>query len=115
MLPTKFQFNWSFGSGEKAKNRFSRWPPLWPSWISDQKDLAISDLQVTLMLPTKFQLNCLFVQKQKGKIDFQDGHHLEFLIRMILASFDLQVTLMLPTQFHRHSGLVGRVYALWPA
>ena len=24
MLPTKFQVNWPFGSGEKAKNRFSR-------------------------------------------------------------------------------------------
>ena len=32
MLPTKFQVNWPFGSGE-AKNRFSRW---WPSWISDR-------------------------------------------------------------------------------
>ena len=27
MLPTKIQVNWSFGSGEEAKNRFSRWPP----------------------------------------------------------------------------------------
>ena len=25
MLPTKFQVNWPFGSGEEAKNRFSRW------------------------------------------------------------------------------------------
>ena len=27
MLPTKFQVNRPFGSGEEAKNRFSRWPP----------------------------------------------------------------------------------------
>ena len=27
MLPTKFRVNWPFGSVEKAKNRFSRWPP----------------------------------------------------------------------------------------
>ena len=27
MLPTKFRVNWSFGSGEEAKSRFSRWPP----------------------------------------------------------------------------------------
>ena len=27
MLPTKFQVNWHFGSGEEADNRFSRWPP----------------------------------------------------------------------------------------
>ena len=31
MLPSKFGVNWPFGSGEEAKNRFSRW---WPSWIS---------------------------------------------------------------------------------
>ena len=34
MLPTKFQVNWPFGSGEEAKNRFSRWLP----WISDRND-----------------------------------------------------------------------------
>ena len=27
MLPTEFQVNWPFGSGEETKNRFSRWPP----------------------------------------------------------------------------------------
>ena len=27
MLPTKFQANWSFGSGKEVKNRFSRWRP----------------------------------------------------------------------------------------
>ena len=32
MLPTKFGVNWPFGSGEEAKNRFSRWRP---SRISD--------------------------------------------------------------------------------
>ena len=36
MLPTKFQVNWPFGSGEEAKSRFSRWLPWWPSWIFDQ-------------------------------------------------------------------------------
>ena len=35
MLPTKFQVDWPFGSREKAKNRFSRWLPQRPSWISD--------------------------------------------------------------------------------
>ena len=35
MLPTKFQVYWPFGSGGEAKNRFPKWPPLWPSWISD--------------------------------------------------------------------------------
>ena len=37
MLPTKFGVNWHFGSGEEAKNRFSR---LRPSWISDWNDFS---------------------------------------------------------------------------
>ena len=40
MLPTKFQVNWHLGLGEKVKNRFSRWPPWWPSWIYDQHDFS---------------------------------------------------------------------------
>ena len=28
----------AFGSGVKAKNRFSRWSPRLPSWISNQND-----------------------------------------------------------------------------
>ena len=40
MLPSKFGVNWPFGSGEEAKNRFSRWLPGWPSWISDQHDFS---------------------------------------------------------------------------
>ena len=70
------------------------------------------------MLPTIFKINWPLVQENKGKKDFQDGHHghsvhekkrkidiqdgchgghLVFLIGTILAIFDLQVTLMLPT------------------
>ena len=37
------------------------------------------------MLPTKFQVNWPFSSKKKGKIDFQDGHHLGFPIETILA------------------------------
>ena len=37
MLPTKYQVNWPFGSGEEAKNRFSRWRP---PWISDRHDFS---------------------------------------------------------------------------
>ena len=40
MLPTKFGVNWPFGSGEEAKNRFSRWRPRRPSWISDRHDFS---------------------------------------------------------------------------
>ena len=62
MLPPKFRVNWPFGSGEEAKNRFSRWPLPLPSWISDRNDFSymdawisdIVDLQVTLILPRPF-------------------------------------------------------------
>ena len=37
MLPTKFQVNWPFCSGEEGKNRFSRWPP---PWILDQNNFS---------------------------------------------------------------------------
>ena len=40
MLPTKFRVIWHLGLGEEAKNRFSRWPPWQPSWISDQHDFS---------------------------------------------------------------------------
>ena len=40
MLPTEFQVNQPFGSGEEAKNRFSRWHPRWSYWISDQMDFS---------------------------------------------------------------------------
>ena len=40
MLPPNFRVNWSFSSGEEAKNRFSRWLPWWPSWISDWHDFS---------------------------------------------------------------------------
>ena len=39
MLPTKFGVNWPFRSGE-MKNRFSRWPPGRPSWISVWNDFS---------------------------------------------------------------------------
>ena len=40
MLPSKFGVNWPFGLGEEAKNRFSRWRPWRPSWISDRHDFS---------------------------------------------------------------------------
>ena len=44
---------------------------------------------------TSFESICLSVHEKKFDIDFQDGGHLGFSIRMILATFDLQVTLIL--------------------
>ena len=70
MLPTKFGVNWPFGSGEKAKNRFSRWQPWPPSWISDQNDFSYFDLLVTPILPIKFQDNWPFVSGEEAKNRF---------------------------------------------
>ena len=73
MLPTKFQVNWPFGSGEKMKNRFSRWPPRRPSWISDWYDFSYHQvfyLQVTPMLPVEFQVNWPFGSGEEAKNRF---------------------------------------------
>ena len=37
---SKFGVNWPFGSGEEAKNRFSRWRPCRPSWIFDRNNFS---------------------------------------------------------------------------
>ena len=57
MVPSKFGVNWPFGSGEEAKNRFSRWRPGGHLGFPIGMILAIFDLQVTPMLPTKYQVN----------------------------------------------------------
>ena len=102
MLPTKFRVNWPFSSGEEAKNRFSRWLPWRPSWISIGTILAILIYKSPQCLLRSLESIGLSVQEKKVNIDFQDsghGGHLGFLIRTILAIFDLQVTLMFPTKF----------------
>ena len=74
MLPNKFWVNWSFGSGEEVKNRFSRWPHSDHLGFPIGTILLFFYLQVTLMLPTKKSTG-LSVQEKKWKIDFQDGSH----------------------------------------
>ena len=39
MHPTKFRVSWPLFR-EEVKNRFSRWGPWQPSWISDQNDFS---------------------------------------------------------------------------
>ena len=68
MILTKFQVNWRFGSGEEAKNRFSRWPQWRPSWISDRNDFSYFDLPVTPKLPTKFRVRWPFGSGKEAKI-----------------------------------------------
>ena len=104
MLPTKFQVNWPLCSGEEAKNRFSRWQPWQPSWISNRNDFSNFFIYKSprCFLPS-FKSIGLSVQEKKRKVHFQDGghgSHLEFPIGMILAVFDLQVAPMLATKFH---------------
>ena len=100
MFPTMFGVNWLLGLGEEAKNRFSRWLPWWPSWISDRHNFSHFLIYKS---PRCFLASLesigLLVQEKKRKIDFQDGGHPGFLIGMILAIFDLQVTLILPSKF----------------
>ena len=85
----------AFHSGE-MKNRFSRWLP---SWIYNQNDLAIFIYKSPRCFLSSFKTNGLSFQEKKRKIDFQDGSHLGFPIRTILAIFYLQVTRMLPSKF----------------
>ena len=102
MLPTKFQVNWPLDSEEEAKNRISRWPPQWLSWILDRNDFYLFLIYKTprCFLPCFESIGRLFQKKQK--VDFQDGRHgshLGFPIGTITAIFDLQATQMLPTKF----------------
>ena len=90
MLPTMFRVNWPFSSGEEAKNRFSKWLPWRPSWISDWHDFSY--FWSTSHPNVSYGVNWPFVQEKKLNIDFQDGGHggnLGFLIRTIFAIFDL--------------------------
>ena len=49
--------------------------------------------------PDKFESIGLSVLEKKFNIEFQDGCHLGFPIRMILATFDLRVISILPMKF----------------
>ena len=72
MLPTKFQVNWPFGSGEEAKDRFSKWQP---SWISDRNDFSFLIYKSPRCFLPSFKSFGRLVQDKKLKIDFQDGRH----------------------------------------
>ena len=114
MLPTKFGASWLLGLGEEAKNRFSRWLPWRPCWISDQHDFSFFIYKSPRCFLASLESIGLSVQ-EKRKIDFQDGGHgghLGFPIETILAIFDLQVTPMLPTKYRVNwpSGVRGVVF-----
>ena len=97
MLSTKFQVSWPFDSREDTKNRFSRWRP---SWISDRNDFSyfyfLSTSHPLCFLQSFKSVGLSVQEKQQFTTDYEDGGHLGFSIRTILA---LQVTPMLPTKF----------------
>ena len=85
MLPTKFQVNWFFSSGEGKidQNNFCCF------WSTSHPDASYQVKSIGLSV------------QEKWKIDFQDGRHLGFSIETILAIFELEVTSMLPTKFQQ--------------
>ena len=119
MLPTKFRVNWPFGLGEEVKNRFSRWLPWWPSWISDQNVFSyFFYLHVTPMLPTKFRVNWPFGSGKEAKYRFSRWLPPLDFSQNDLGIFDLQVTLVLPTKFRVNwplgSGEAKNRFSRWP-
>ena len=88
MLPTKFQVDWPFGSGEEAKNTFSRWWSWWPSWILFRKIWTIFYLESSnAFYQASSQLAFLlrrrsekFIFKKAAILDFQSERFLLFLI-----------------------------------
>ena len=70
MLPSNFGVNWHFGSGEEAKNRFSRCCHGGHLGFLIGRNLAIFNLQVTLMLPSKFGVNWPFSSGEEAKNRF---------------------------------------------
>ena len=73
MLPTKFRVNWPFGSGEELRREnlhFQAGGHGGHHGFPLGMVLAISDLQVTLMLPTKLQANWPFGSGEEEKNTF---------------------------------------------
>ena len=70
MLPTKFQFNLPFGSGEEVKIDFQDGGHRGHLGFTIETILAIFHLQVSPMLPTKFQVNWPFCSEEEARNRF---------------------------------------------
>ena len=105
MLPTKFQDNWPFGSGEEAKKKKKKKKKKNSKyWISISNDFSYCLMYKSpqCFLPSFKSLD-LSVQKKIFQ-DSSDSGHLGFRIGMILATSDLQVTLLLHTKLQVNWG-----------
>ena len=69
MLPSKFEVNWPFGSGEEEKD-FQDGGHGGHLGFQIGTILAIFDLQVTPMLPSKFEVNWPFGSGEEAKNRF---------------------------------------------
>ena len=100
MLHTKFQANWPFGSGEEVKNRFSRWPPQWPSWISDWNGfcyfLSASHPNASFQVSSQFaclaedsheMLRLVFSKKKKKNIECR-------LLQILLGALRVKIKIL---------------------
>ena len=67
MLPSNFEVNWPFGSGEEAKIDFQDGGHGSHLGFPIGAILAIFDLQVTLMLPSNFGVNWHFGSGEEAK------------------------------------------------
>ena len=103
MLPSKFRVNWPFSSGEEAKNKFQ--DDGGHLGLPIGMNLAIFDLQVSLLTPTKFQVKWPFGSGEKTKNRFSRWPPWRpswISYSNFITIFDLQVTLILPTNFQVH-------------
>ena len=97
MLPTKFRVIWPFGSGEEAKNRFSRWLPWQPSWISYWNDfraiVAPNDGRRMMDIDWSQQLTlstlCSGELKRPVQDLFDDIYVIFFLLIFFIKAYDM--------------------------
>ena len=66
MLPSKFHVNWPFSKGKNRKIDFKGGRQGFRIGIN----LAVFDVQITLILPTKFQVNWPFGSEEEAKNRF---------------------------------------------
>ena len=88
MLSTKFRVNWSFNWSRRIKCKINFQDSTYGSHLGFLIGtiLALFYLQATLMLPKEYLKSTGLLVQEKRKIDFQDGGHLGFPIKMILTT-----------------------------